>query len=383
MRLEKTKELARLTCNLIRHLLGKKSWNVYNTANIEKVRRDEAIARAEEAAREEKQQEEDAARRLAILRGEIPPPLAIEEAPKDVNNSTKRSRDERDSQYGEGRVSKRLRKKAGENDTDFEMRLAERQTGEKDQSRQLVLHDSSKNRPITDHAGNISLFQPPSKSVSTTRVEKHPDVESDAARKKQEQEDQYTLRFSNAAGRGADVINGKAWYQTSKNLGADALDVVEEVGKDVWGNEDPLRKSREAKRVVDNDPLAFMKRGAAQVRQVEKERRKWKQEKEREIMELEDEDRRRRKQRRRGERERRHRRDINDDNLENFTLDDGDADEKANGEKRHRHGSRGDRYGERRHKHRREDDEDSRHLRRDSDRYDEERHRHRHRRRDE
>lgn len=51
------------------HLLGKKSWNVYNTDNIERVRRDEAAARAREEADEQRMQEEDAERRLKILRG--------------------------------------------------------------------------------------------------------------------------------------------------------------------------------------------------------------------------------------------------------------------------------------------------------------------------
>ena len=33
---------------MVLHLLGKKSWNVYNTDNVERVRKDEAEARARE-----------------------------------------------------------------------------------------------------------------------------------------------------------------------------------------------------------------------------------------------------------------------------------------------------------------------------------------------
>ena len=55
------------------HLLGKKSWNVYNTDNVERVRRDEADARAREEAAEQLMQEQDAERRIALLRGEEPP----------------------------------------------------------------------------------------------------------------------------------------------------------------------------------------------------------------------------------------------------------------------------------------------------------------------
>ena len=207
------------------------------------------------------------------------------------------------------------------------MRMAERQTGEKDESRQLVLHDSSKNAPIVDHSGHISLFQAPTKSAAAHKAEKHPEVEATTARKKKEQEDQYTMRFSNAAGRGSDIINSKSWYQTSKAIGADASDTVVEVGKDVWGNEDPLRKSREAKRIVDSDPLAFMKRGAAQMRQVDRERKKWKEEKDREIKELEEEDRRRRRKERRerrsrgNEREHRYRVDEDEHGLEALRLE--------------------------------------------------------------
>ncbi|CCF31962.1 hypothetical protein CH063_00727, partial [Colletotrichum higginsianum] len=65
------------------HLLGKKSWNVYNADNIARVRRDEAAAKAKEEAEEQRMQEVDAERRLAILRGEAPPPLAPVEAPED------------------------------------------------------------------------------------------------------------------------------------------------------------------------------------------------------------------------------------------------------------------------------------------------------------
>lgn len=57
-----------------RHLLGKKSWNVYNTDNVERVRCDEAKAAEREELEEQRMQEIDAARRTALLRGETPPP---------------------------------------------------------------------------------------------------------------------------------------------------------------------------------------------------------------------------------------------------------------------------------------------------------------------
>ncbi|KAG9717065.1 hypothetical protein KCU60_g9544, partial [Aureobasidium melanogenum] len=55
---------------MVLHLLGKKSWNVYNKDNIDRVRRDEAAAQAREQEAERRMDQEDAARRIAILRNE-------------------------------------------------------------------------------------------------------------------------------------------------------------------------------------------------------------------------------------------------------------------------------------------------------------------------
>lgn len=325
-----------------RHLLGKKSWNVYNQDNIEKVKRDEAAAKAREEAKEERMQELDAERRIQILRGEIPTPLPVEDKADDDDGLESRS-------YGSGRERKR-RKKAGENDTDFEMRIAAEQTGPKDSiDKQIVLRKSD--APLVDRAGHIDLFpQEPSRKV----VEKNPEAEKEAAKKKKEYEDQYTMRFSNAAGFKQGLEN--PWYSKAT---AEPKEAEEDApGKDVWGNEDPRRKEREAARVVSSDPLAFMKQGAAQVRQVEKERKRWREEKEREMRELEEVERRRKKHKRRRE-------DDDEEDLEDFRLDEPDR-----GSSRRRHESH-DRERRRRHKE----------SRRSSHRDDGDRHRHKHRHR--
>ena len=275
-------------------------------------------------------QEHDAERRMQILRGEIPTQLPIEETP--ASNDVSRQ----DHSYGSGRERKR-RKKAGENDTDFELRVArEDQTSMASMAdTQLVLRKDN-NAPLTDHKGHISLF--PSSS-SHPPVAKNPEAEKEAAKKKREYEDQYTMRFSNAAGFKQGLEN--PWY--SKPTGGDvAAEVNEAVGKDVWGNEDPRRREREAKRVVDNDPLAFMKKGAAQVRQVERERKLWREEKERELRELADAERRKKRKRRR-----------DDDELESFTLDGPEKNSSRRHDKerhkhRHRHSSRSSHREERR-----------------------------------
>jgi hypothetical protein len=306
---------------------------VYNQDNIEKVKRDEAAAKAREEAREERMQELDAERRMQILRGEIPTPLPIEEKTDGDDRRESRS-------YGAGRERKR-RKKVGENDTDFEMRIAQEQNSKPDASnadKEIILRKS--NAPLLDRAGHIDLFpQEPSRKV----VEKNPEAEKEAEKKRKEYEDQYTMRFSNAAGFKQGLEN--PWY--SKPTAKPQAVEEEAPGKDVWGNEDPRRKEREAARIVSNDPLAFMKQGAAQVRQVEKERKRWREEKEREMRELEEAERRKKHKRRH--------QDNDEDDLENFQLDDSDM-----GSSRRRHDSHDREYSHRHKESRRSSHRDER-----------------------
>ncbi|KAG9234482.1 hypothetical protein BJ875DRAFT_11708 [Amylocarpus encephaloides] len=317
------------------HLLGKKSWNVYNTDNIEKVRRDEARAKAQEEADEQRMQQLDDERRMQILRGEEPTPLLLEDSSK--QDETARPRYDN---HGGGRERKR-RKKASENDTDFEMRIAHEKTSSSSAGRELVLRRDV-DAPLTDHNGHIDLF-PQEKPTPHQEVQKNEEAERELAKKKKSYEDQYTMKFSNAAGF-KQTLSDNPWYSKKSSTTVQA-DVMPD--KDVWGNEDPRRLEREKKRIVDNDPLAMMKVGARQVREVAKERKKWVEEKEREMKELDAQDRRRKHKRRRE-------RDEEDD-LESFRLDntgrespsrrhnDGDR------ERRHRHSSN------RRHSHRSDD----------------------------
>ncbi|KAF8863967.1 hypothetical protein BDZ45DRAFT_712037 [Acephala macrosclerotiorum] len=332
------------------HLLGKKSWNVYNTDNIERVKRDEAAAAAREAAEEERMQGLDAERRMQILRGEVPTPLPI--ADTEFNESSKHDQEGRE--YGRER---KRRKKAGENDTDFEMRVAREDADRSSalaESSQLVLRTDS-SAPLTDHKGHISLFP---ESMPKGK-EKNPEAEAEAAKKKKEYEDQYTMRFSNAAGFKQD-IGSKPWYSKADTIAlADKAAEVENegpVGKDVWGNEDPRRKERQTQRLVSSDPLAMMKSGAAQVRQVEKERKRWREEKERELAALE-------KEERRKKRKQRHE-DDDEDDLENFRLDGEERVEPRRREHRDRERSR-----EKDRDHRRREKESRRSSHREDDRH--------------
>ncbi|KAF4624189.1 hypothetical protein G7Y89_g13984 [Cudoniella acicularis] len=321
--------------------LCKKSWNVYNQVNIEKVKRDEAIAKAKEEAEEQRMQELDAERRIQILRGEIPTPLPEIEDKADEERRESRS-------YGGGRERKR-RKKAGENDTDFEMRVASEQTASSNTERQIVLRKPI-DVPLVDHTGHIDLFP----QERSQKVEKNAEAEKEAAKKKKEYEDQYTMRFSNAAGFKQGLEN--PWYSKT---GPTKEEVDEMPGKDVWGNEDPRRKEREAARIVSNDPLAMMRQGAAQVRQVEKERKRWREEKERELAALEAEERRRKNHKRKHD-------DDDDDDLEDFSLDKPGRSEESS---RRRHDDRERRERKHRHRHRSSRaEEEGRHRHRHKDR---------------
>lgn len=259
---------------------------------------------AEEAA-EQRMQDADATRRLAILRGETPPPLPEPEPEIDPSDK-KFARRDRDSATG---FASRKRKRAGEDDTDFEMRIAQERAamGEK-VAEELMAPPSggskSKEVDIIGKDGHIDLVgaAPP-----TTESDKNPEYEREAAKKKRELEDQYKMRFSNAAGRDG-FAAGDPWYARSGSrskkgiLSKEELDAeigIEAPTKDVWGNEDPRRQAREADRITSNDPLAMMKMGAKKVREIEKERRRDNEERERELKELRKDERREEKRRRR------------------------------------------------------------------------------------
>ncbi|TEA18200.1 Uncharacterized protein C8034_v011078 [Colletotrichum sidae] len=252
------------------HLLGKKSWNVYNADNIARVRRDEAAAKAKEEAEEQRMQEVDAERRLAILRGEKPPPLPPTESPEETEPRR------RDREPGVHRERKK-RKRAGEDDTQFELRVAKERSVAIQVSND-ALRKSTSTAPIVDASGHIDLFGEERKQG---RHLKNEEAEKEAEKKKKENEDQYMMRFSNAAGRDGLV---RPWYANSASTAE--LAELDQPSKDVWGNEDPERKKRDAQRAVASDPLAMMKHGAARAREVKKERQKVEAERLRELEQL-------------------------------------------------------------------------------------------------
>ncbi|KAK3196593.1 hypothetical protein K4F52_000475 [Lecanicillium sp. MT-2017a] len=260
------------------HLLGKKSWNVYNADNIARVRRDEAQAKAAEEAEEQRMQEVDAARRMAILRGEEPPPLEDEKDETPTIEAPAVGSSERLS-----KPWKKPRKRAGEDDTDFELRVASERTNAVAPPLETSRKPSS-SAPIVDRAGHIDLF---GDEKSRAHAEKNEEAEKEKAKKRREYEDQYTMRFSNAAGKSAPE---KPWYSSGS---ADQQAATSMVPKDVWGNEDPRRKEREAQRTTASDPLAMMNKGAAKVREIKNERKKFQEERSEEMRQMRRDERRR------------------------------------------------------------------------------------------
>jgi hypothetical protein len=256
----------------------------------------------------------DADRQLAILRGDQPealPPTASDN--EDSKQDTKR----RLGPNSGGDRNRRKRKHAGEDDTDFEMRLAREQAEAGARATQELVVASAGRRkgataPLVDAAGHISLFGSDEKREK--RAGKNEEAEREAAKKRREIEDLHQVRFSNAAGRdGIGLTDGGPWYAKA---GGDDVDSSKPL-TDVWGNADPGRKNRNSSRLVASDPLAMMKSAAARVRELNKERKAETEERQRALVNLQKEERRREKRRRRHGGD-----DIRDDDLEGFSLDD-------------------------------------------------------------
>lgn len=239
-------------------------------------------------------QEADAARRLAILRGEVPPPLEPPSEPHGPPTSRSHDRDP----YGGG---SRKRKRHGEDDTDFEMRLArERATLGAQATRELAPAAARPAPTITtapaslvDSKGHISLF---SEAETARPREGNKEATEEAARKERELKDQYQMRLVNAAGKdGQGLTDGGPWYASADGEVSGAL----VPSKNVFGRDDPKRKVREAVRLGASDPLAMMKRGAKMVRELGKDRKREAEERERDLKALEREERREEKRRER------------------------------------------------------------------------------------
>lgn len=315
------------------------------------MRADEAAAKAAEEAAEERMQEADASRRLAILRGEEPPPLLLEDGNVIDPAAGPVPKGTRESVLGGGK-ERTKRKRHGEDDTDFEMRVAMERAAEMKSNRQLRVVDESElpeQRLFLGPDGHKDLFKPsaPDKKLDPRALkarERPADPDCKAAINLKDDEASWLVSFGKPGGD------------------------PERPGRDVWGNEDPRRKERDAARLDKDDPLATMKSGAAKVRELGKERQREAEERERELRMLRKEEKRREKRRKR---EGRGRDEVDD--LEEFSLDGPPAAGQSES-RRHRSRHRSEeKRGDEKHKH---SDEGRRHK---SSRGDHDRHGHRHR----
>lgn len=277
---------------------------MYNSANIARVKADEEAAAAREAAAEQRMQELDAERRAAILRGQTPPPLPEEE-----------TKDEHRRRDKDGKYDKRRRKLRGEDDTEMDIRLAvsmaKPKAGDEEDTKILKLRRPTSDAPLTDRAGNIDLF--PVDVKEAIKREENAGAEKEKRKKERALEDQYTMRFANAAGKNG---IGQPWYVAQRKVTGTAEEdtaTLEYPGfesKNVWGNEDPRRKEREQARISSNDPFAFMQKAQAQLKRTKEDKKKWADERKHDLKELRDIQ---EKEQRRGKHYRRGRSDSKDD----------------------------------------------------------------------
>lgn len=279
-------------------------------------------------------QDADAARRLAILRGETPPPLPEAEQPADPSDK-KHTRRDCDGTFGGGG---RKRKRAGEDDTEFEMRVARERAEEGSRVADELAGASGSRRQkqketeevnIVDSRGHIDLIGPVPKDAGGGGEDDRNETVPESHRSKARQTvEKYERNHRNG------VSAGKPWYEEAEHMrlvknawffdacvAAATLTVeqsledereaavrearrkaerlLEAPTTDVWGRDDPKRRERETARLDANDPLAAMRSGAKKVRDVLKERRKDAEERGRELEQLRQEERRREKRRKR------------------------------------------------------------------------------------
>lgn len=309
-------------------------------------------------------QDADAARRLAILRGETPPPLPEAEQPADPSDK-KHTRRDRDGTSG----GARKRKRAGEDDTEFEMRVARERAEEGARvAGELAEASGSKRQKqkereevnIVDSRGHIDLIGPPPKDAGGGDDRKETTDER-TERKGRENGEKYARMHRNGD------FSGQPWYEEAQRrrpivnawfldacaaaaslaVADDQEDEREAVRKarrkaerlleapttDVWGRDDPKRRERETARLDANDPLAAMKSGAKKVRDVLRERGKDAEERRRELEQLRQEERRREKRRKREQE------DADEDDNEDGPLPEshrsGRSERRHHGEERH------------------------------------------------
>ncbi|KAI9652839.1 MAG: hypothetical protein M1831_006364 [Alyxoria varia] len=316
------------------NILPKKSWNPYSPAAIARVRADEAAAEERQKTEDLRQIERDAQRRLALLRGESPPPPEEDEKAEGAG-STGFSRGASRVGGREGDEKRKWRKLAGEDDTDRDMRLALEAAAPRDghDSRHEKGKESKSSKgkkerdaPITDREGHIQLFTAPQHERGPSKTENS--HEAKAEHHNRERDEEGAMRFSDAAGYRKHVKDSP-WYTDEHR--------AQKAGREVGRGVDILSGSRTRSDVSENrkieqseerrqqraearmnaaDPITAMISAQTQLKRVKNDKTSRRREREKELEDLmKEQDRQIRKRRRRekhGEEQ---------DGLEDFSLD--------------------------------------------------------------
>ncbi|KAF8469710.1 hypothetical protein BDZ91DRAFT_63594 [Kalaharituber pfeilii] len=266
------------------HLLSKKSWNVYNADNIERVRRDEVIAQEKEEAEEQRMQQEDAQRRMLELRRRaLEKQTPIREAITGggggggtaslvSDQGYKRKTDDYADDGMVGSQSQSLIDKiVGKGLVQGSERNNLRREPMRGQWDGATPIGSTRN--TQDKSGHINLFSElQSAPTKLSLQEKNPEYEKEKAEKEAKIAEQYNM----ALGKPADEL--RPWYVT-----------VDKVGEKQERKSDKqigIEKRRDEKFKDLNDPMAMMRRGVKQLREIEEARRKLEEERRTEIERL-------------------------------------------------------------------------------------------------
>ncbi|KAF2722289.1 hypothetical protein K431DRAFT_319713 [Polychaeton citri CBS 116435] len=330
------------------HLLVKKSWNVYNQVNIDRVRQDEAAAQAEEDAKEVRMQQEDAARRMAILRGErqLSPDVPLAKPLTDAEQAAlELSRTSDKDSLSHGHRERKRKRFRGEDDTDRDIRYARQDAEASARRAEIVdqprLSGKPSDAPVEDERGHIQLFsEPTARKAKAGKPDRQAPTLGGGQKPNGRTDPSVVSDFQSA--------RKKPWY-ASQSATSIAPTVSE---KDVWGNDDPRRKEREQNRIVSSDPFAVMQRAQTQLKASERDREAWQKARQRELEDLKKMD---------GRRKRHKRRHLEEGNgLEEWDLNgktdelsrDRDRDRQSERSRSSRHRHQDDSKTDREHRHR-------------------------------